>query len=96
MYILFLILNMDPFTTDATESQVRALCEQYGTVTRIYMPTDRDTGGFRGYAFISMASRDERLKLSTALDQSSFLGRIIYSNDSLPKSNKKKKECKYR
>mmetsp|Transcript_23994 Transcript_23994/g.51942 ORF Transcript_23994/g.51942 Transcript_23994/m.51942 type:complete len:370 (-) Transcript_23994:408-1517(-) len=75
---------------DATESQVRALFEEYGTVTRIYMPTDRDTGAFRGFAFVSLASRESLLKSVEALDQNSFFGRTIYANESLPKRNKKR------
>jgi len=86
--------NMDPFTSDATESQVRALFEEYGTVTRIYMPTDRDTGAFRGFAFVSLASRESLLKSVEALDQNSFFGRTIYANESLPKRNKKRQMCK--
>lgn len=41
-----------PFTS--TESQVRELFEQYGTVDSIAWITDRDTGRFRGFAFIEM------------------------------------------
>ena len=38
----------------ATESQVRELFEQYGTVESIAMITDRDTGRFRGFGFVEM------------------------------------------
>jgi RNA recognition motif-containing protein len=38
----------------ATESQVRELFEQYGTVESIAMITDRDTGRFRGFSFVEM------------------------------------------
>lgn len=41
-----------PFT--ATESQVKDLFEQYGAVDSIAWITDRDTGRFRGFAFIEM------------------------------------------
>jgi RNA recognition motif-containing protein len=41
-----------PFTV--TETQVRDLFEQYGTVDSIAWVTDRDTGRFRGFAFIEM------------------------------------------
>jgi len=41
-----------PFTV--TETQVRDLFEQYGTVDSMAWITDRDTGRFRGFAFIEM------------------------------------------
>lgn len=69
----------------ATEEQVRELFETYGTVKRIYMPTDKETGNFRGFGFITLGSREEMLAATKALDQSSYLGRVIYSNESAPK-----------
>ena len=81
----------------ATEEQVRELFETYGTVKRIYMPTDMETGNFRGFGFITLGSREEMLAATKALDQSSYLGRIIYSNESVPKGEpltSRKKESK--
>jgi len=69
----------------ATEEQIRELFEAYGTVQRIYMPTDKETGLGRGFAFVTLGSREEMLAATKALDQSSFLGRSIYSNESVPK-----------
>lgn len=37
-----------------TESQVREMFEEYGEVESIAWITDRDTGRFRGFAFIEM------------------------------------------
>ncbi len=41
-----------PFT--ATETQVREMFEEHGSVDSIAWITDRDTGRFRGFAFIEM------------------------------------------
>jgi RNA recognition motif-containing protein len=38
----------------ATETQVRELFEEHGAVTSITMINDRDTGRFRGFAFVEM------------------------------------------
>ena len=38
----------------ATEEQVRELFAEYGSVESIAMITDRDTGKFRGFAFVEM------------------------------------------
>jgi RNA recognition motif-containing protein len=37
-----------------TETQVREMFEQYGTVESVAWITDRDTGRFRGFAFVEM------------------------------------------
>ena len=41
-----------PFTV--TESQVREMFEEYGAVDSVAWITDRDTGRFRGFAFVEM------------------------------------------
>ncbi|WP_366949841.1 RNA-binding protein [Immundisolibacter sp.] len=41
-----------PFS--ATEDQVRALFEQYGTVQSVKLINDRETGRPRGFAFVEM------------------------------------------
>ena len=41
-----------PFS--ATESDVKGLFEEYGSVTSINLITDRDTGRFRGFGFVEM------------------------------------------
>ena len=49
----------------ATESSIRALFERYGTVDRVNLVTDRDTGRARGFAFVEMsdsAQADEAIK----------------------------------
>lgn len=38
----------------ATEAEVRALFEQYGTVHEINLITDRETGRPRGFGFVQM------------------------------------------
>ena len=41
-----------PFT--ASEDEVRALFEQHGTVSRVHLVNDRETGRPRGFGFIEM------------------------------------------
>lgn len=42
----------------ATESSVRALFEEHGTVQSVNLVTDRDTGRSRGFAFVEMTDSD--------------------------------------
>jgi len=45
-----------PFTT--TDAELRALFSQHGTVETVSLPTDRDTGRPRGFAFVEMNQAD--------------------------------------
>jgi len=43
----------------ATEDTVRSLFEQFGTVDRVSIITDRDTRQSRGFGFVGMSNSDE-------------------------------------
>jgi RNA recognition motif-containing protein len=45
-----------PFS--ATESEIRELFGQYGTVESVSLPTDRETGRPRGFGFVEMSRAD--------------------------------------
>lgn len=45
-----------PFT--ATDETVRALFAQHGTVEKVSLITDRDTGRPRGFGFVEMSNAD--------------------------------------
>ena len=43
----------------ATEDAVRSMFESYGTVDRVSLVTDRDTGQARGFGFVEMTNDAE-------------------------------------
>jgi RNA recognition motif-containing protein len=43
---------------NASEQDVRGLFERHGTVESVKMVMDRDTGKFRGFAFVAMPDAD--------------------------------------
>jgi RNA recognition motif-containing protein len=45
-----------PFS--ATETEVKELFEEFGTVTSISLIADRNTGRFRGFGFVEMDDRE--------------------------------------
>jgi len=71
-----------PFDTEPDE--LTSMFSQYGTVSDCFLPTDRDTGRPRGFAFIQM-SEEEAQSAIDALNGSDFGGRTIVVNVSLPK-----------
>ena len=63
-----------PFS--ATEEAVRALFEKHGTVEKIALITDRETGRPRGFGFVEMSSADAA-RATQALNGKDFDGRSL-------------------
>src|SRR4051794_35653863 len=71
----------------ATESSIRALFEQYGTVQRVNVVTDRDSGRSRGFAFVELNDSTEGDRAIAALNGTSLEGRALNINEARPKSD---------
>jgi len=80
---------------DAVESELRGAFDGYGTITKIQMPLDRNTGRSRGFAFVSMSNAEEHAAAIEALDQTEVGGRTIYVSESLPKEKVSENKKKY-
>ena len=70
----------------ATEDSLRALFEAHGTVDRVSIMTDRDTGRSRGFAFVEMANADEADRAISALNGANLGGRALNVNEARPKT----------
>ena len=68
----------------ATDSSVRAMFERYGTVDRVNLVTDRDTGRSRGFAFVEMSNTEEAYRAIAALNDADFEGRALNVNEARP------------
>jgi len=73
---------------DATESAVRSIFEEYGTVDRVNIVTDRDTGRARGFGFVEMGNDGEGQKAIAALNGRDVDGRALNVNEARPKENR--------
>lgn len=60
---------------------------EYGKVTRVHLPTDRESGRKRGFAFVEMQSEDEESAAITALDGAEWVGRTLKVNQAKPREN---------
>ncbi len=67
-----------PFT--ATEEGVRALFSAHGTVEKVSLITDRDTGRPRGFGFVEMSNADASRAMQ-ALNGKDFEGRALKVNE---------------
>jgi RNA recognition motif-containing protein len=71
-----------PFT--ATEDTIRTLFAAHGTVEKISLINDRDTGRPRGFGFIEMANPDAARAMD-ALNGKDFGGRPLKINEAQDK-----------
>ena len=71
-----------PFT--ATEESVRAHFAPYGSVDKVSLITDRDSGQPRGFGFVEMSSADAARAMQ-ALNGKDFGGRALKVNEAQDK-----------
>jgi cold-inducible RNA-binding protein len=70
----------------ATEDTLRSMFEAYGTVDRVSIVTDRDTGRSKGFGFVEMSNDAEGDRAITALSGRELDGRNLTINEARPKS----------
>lgn len=73
---------------NATEDSVRTLFEQYGTVDRVSIVTDRDTGQAKGFGFVEMSGDAEGLRAIDSLSGHELNGRAMTVNEARPKGDR--------
>jgi RNA recognition motif-containing protein len=72
----------------ATEDTVRSLFEQYGTVERVSIVTDRDTGRAKGFGFVEMTGDAEAERAISSLNGQELDGRNLTINEARPKEDR--------
>ena len=72
----------------ATESAVRSLFEAYGTVDRVSIITDRDTGQAKGFGFVEMSVEGEADRAIEGLNGKDVDGRALNVNEARPKTER--------
>jgi RNA recognition motif-containing protein len=72
-----------PFT--ATEDGVKALFAAHGTVEKVSLISDRDTGRPRGFGFVEMSNADASRAMQ-ALNGKDFDGRSLKINEAQDKA----------
>jgi cold-inducible RNA-binding protein len=68
-----------------TQDELYAAFAQYGSVERVNIITDRDTGQPRGFAFVEMTNRQEAENAISQLNGAELNGRTMNVNEARPK-----------
>ena len=69
----------------ATEDELRQLFEQFGTVERVSLISDRDTGRPRGFGFVEMPNDEEGDRAIEELNGVELGGRALNINEARPR-----------
>lgn len=69
----------------ATEQDLEGVFSEYGKVQRITLPTDRETGRPRGFAFVEMEEEANEEKAIEALDGAEWMSRELRVNKAKPR-----------
>jgi RNA recognition motif-containing protein len=71
----------------ATEEDLRAVFADYGTIKRIVLPMDKETGRMRGFAFVDMMEDAQEDAAITDLDGAEWMGRQLRVNKAKPRED---------
>ena len=72
-----------------TQDELTAVFAEYGTVKRVQLPTDRETGRPRGFGFVEMSTDAEEEAAIEALDGAEWMGRDLKVNKARPREDRK-------
>ncbi|MBL1179113.1 RNA recognition motif domain-containing protein [Pantanalinema sp. GBBB05] len=73
---------------EVTQDGLTQVFAEYGTVKRVQLPTDRETGRLRGFAFVEMETEAEESAAIEALDGAEWMGRDIKVNKAKPREER--------
>jgi RNA recognition motif-containing protein len=73
---------------EVTEADLNSVFAEYGTVKRVQLPTDRETGRVRGFGFVEMGTEAEEQAAIDALDGAEWMGRDLKVNKARPREDR--------
>ncbi|HEY9808868.1 MAG TPA: RNA-binding protein [Halomicronema sp.] len=73
-----------------TEEDLTTVFSEYGSVTRVQLPVDRETGRMRGFGFVEMSTDAEEEAAIEALNGAEWMGREMKVNKAKPRENNRR------
>jgi RNA recognition motif-containing protein len=73
---------------EVTEGGLSEVFAEYGAIKRVQIPTDRETGRVRGFAFVEMQSEADEDKAIEALDGAEWMERTLKVNKAMPREDR--------
>lgn len=72
---------------DVTREDLERVFNEYGEVSRVSLPIDRETGRPRGFAFVDMSAETQEDTVIEALDGAEWMGREMRVNKARPRDD---------
>jgi RNA recognition motif-containing protein len=72
---------------EVNQEDLSEIFAEYGTVKRVHIPSDRETGRVRGFAFVEMESEANEDKAIEALDGAEWMDRQLKVNKAKPRED---------
>ncbi len=69
----------------ATPEDLTEVFSAYGSVKRVTLPSDRETGRLRGFAFVDLAEETQEDAAIAGLDGAEWMGRQLKVNKAKPR-----------
>lgn len=73
---------------EVTQQDLSDVFAEYGSVKRVQLPTDRETGRLRGFGFVEMGTEAEEAAAIEALDGAEWMGRDLKVNKAKPREER--------
>ena len=73
---------------EVNQEDLTEVFAEYGTIKRVHLPTDRETGRVRGFAFVEMESEANEDKAIETLDGAEWMDRQLKVNKARPREDR--------
>lgn len=70
---------------EINQQDLNEVFSEYGTVKRVYIPRDRETGNVRGFGFVELEKDVNEQKAIQTLDGAEWMGRELRVNKARPR-----------
>lgn len=80
----------------AAKEDLTSVFSDYGTVKRVQLPTDQETGRVRGFAFVDMEDDAQEEAAIVALNEAEWMGRTLRVNKAKPRGERTNNDRPYR
>ncbi len=74
---------------EVTQEDLEQVFAEYGTVKKVKLPLDRETGRLKGFGFVEMETEVEEGKAIEVLDGAEWMGRSLKVNKARPREGRK-------
>ena len=80
---------------NVTENDLQDLFSDYGTVTQVNLVMDRTTGRSRGFAFVTMDTKEAAQAAAESLNGKNWEGRDLSVNEARPREEGAERSSRY-